>query len=291
MQITSREILHDAARSSKRVYYLPLIAAALLLIALLDRETGDLPFQPLYYVPIILAAIEFGFTGGLVISLFSVLLYHLANPRLLSLADFRQSDMVQIVLFFSVGLVAAKLADDANRLRLLSITDDLTGLHNLRSFESHLERLVSQARQDESVLSVLVIDVDRLKSLNDKYGHLAGADAVRIVGQLIAQNLPNRAVACRYGGDEFVIAVPNCPPGEGVEIAERLRQSVSNAEPFLATLPFPSGTLSISIGAASRLIGKDADPSSTGEELFRSADEGLYRAKEMGRNSVSTAGD
>src|SRR5258705_12325734 len=109
--------------------------------------------------------------------------------------------------------------------------------------------MIMLARRSEFTI---VIDVDRLKSLNDKYGHLAGADAVRIVGQLIAQNLPDRAVACRYGGDEFVIAVPNCPPGEGVEIAERLRHSVSNAQPFLATLPFPSGTLSISIGAASR---------------------------------------
>jgi len=289
MQITSREILHDDARSSKRVYYLAIIAAALFLIALLDRETGDLPFQHLYYLPIILAATEFGFTGGLVTSLISVLLYHLANPRLLSLADFRQSDMVQVVLFFSVGLVAAKLADDANRLRLLSITDDLTGLHNLRSFESHLERLVSQARQDESFVSVLVIDVDLLKSINDKYGHLAGADAVRVVGHLIADYLPARAVACRYGGDEFVVAIPDCSLEEGVKIAELLRISVSNAQPVLAMRPFPAGTLSISIGAASRLINKNADLLWSGEELFRLADEALYQAKETSRNAVSTA--
>jgi diguanylate cyclase (GGDEF)-like protein len=287
MQITSRQILHQGARSSKRVYYLGAITAALLLIALLDRVTGDVPFQHLYYIPIIFAATEFGFSGGLMTSLSSVLLYHIANPRLLSLREIRQGDVVQIVLFISVGLVAAKLADDANRLRVLSITDDLTGLHNLRSFESHLERLVGQAKKDGSVLSLLVLDVDRLKSLNDKYGHLAGADAVRIVGHLIALHLPARAVACRYGGDEFVVAIPDCQPGEGVEIAERLRHSVSNAEPVLATRAFPSGTLSISIGAASRRIGKDADLS-WGEELFRSADEALYRAKEMGRNGVST---
>ena len=90
MQITSREILHHGARSSKRVYYLALIVVALILIALLDRGTGDLPFQHLYYLPIILAATEFGFTGGLITSLSSVLLYHLANPRLLSLQEFHQ---------------------------------------------------------------------------------------------------------------------------------------------------------------------------------------------------------
>jgi len=286
MQITSKAILHHVAGSSKRVYYLALIAAALILIALLDRATGDLPFQHLYYLPIILAATEFGFPGGLMTSMSSVLLYHLANPRLLSLQEFREGDIVQIILFFSVGLVAAKLSDDANRLRLLSITDDLTGLHNLRSFESHLERLVSQAKKNGSVLSVLVLDVDRLKSLNDSYGHLAGADAVRIVGHLIVQHLPARAVPCRYGGDEFVVAIPDCRLEEGVEVAERLRHSVSNAQPVLATRPFPSGTLSVSIGVASRLIGKDADLSWAGEEVFRSADEALYRAKELGRNGV-----
>ena len=118
---------------------------------------------------------------------------------------------------------------------------------------------MSQAKKDGSVLSVLVLDVDRLKSINDNYGHLAGGDAVRTVGQLIAQNLPTRAVACRYGGDEFVVAVPDCRPGEGIEIAERLLHAVSNAQPVLATRAFPAGTLSISIGTASRLIGKDAD--------------------------------
>jgi diguanylate cyclase (GGDEF)-like protein len=289
MQVTSREILHLGARSPKRVYYVAIIAASLILIALVDRGTGEVPFQHLYYIPIILAALEFGYSGGLIASLSSVLLYHLANPRLFSLQGLRQGDIVQIVLFFSVGLVAAKLTDDANRLHLLSVTDDLTGLHNLRSFESHLERLVSQAKKDRSVLSVLVLDVDRLKSINDNYGHLAGADVVRIVGQLIAQHVPARAVACRYGGDEFVVAVPDCRPEEVVEIAERLRQSVSNIQPVLATRPFPSGTLSISIGAASRLIGRDADPTWAGEELFRSADEALYRAKEMGRNGVCTS--
>src|SRR5262245_53699496 len=177
MQVTSRQILHQSVHSSKQLFYLTLIAASLIPIFLLDRATGDKPFQHLYYFPIILAATEAGFAGGLTTSLASVVLYHLANPRLLSLQSFRQGDIVQILLFFSVGIVAAKLTDDANKLRLLSITDDLTGLHNLRSFESHLERLVNQAKRNGSVLSILVLDIDRLKSINDRYGHLIGADA------------------------------------------------------------------------------------------------------------------
>jgi len=289
MQITSRAILHREPGSSRRAQYLALIAAALFLISLLDHATGDVPFQHLYYLPIILAAIEFGFPGGLMVSLASVVLYHLANPRLLHIRELREPDVVQIILFFTIGLVAAKLSDYANRMRLLSITDDLTGLHNLRSFESHLATLVGQAKKNGSVLSVLVLDVDRLKSLNDSYGHLAGADAVRIVGHLMAQRLPERAVACRYGGDEFVVAIPECQMEEAVQIAERLRLTVSSEQPVLATHTFPSGTLTISVGAASRLIGKGADLIEAGEELFSAADKALYRAKEMGRNGVSTS--
>ncbi|HZE72901.1 MAG TPA: diguanylate cyclase [Pyrinomonadaceae bacterium] len=287
MQITSRVILHQGIRSSRRIYYLAFITAWLILIGLLDRATGDVPIQHLYYLPIILAATEFGFAGGLFVSLCSVFLYHLANPRLFQLHEFREGDIVQIILFFTVGLVAAKLTDDANRLRLLSITDDLTGLHNLQSFESHLATLVSQAKKDGSILSVLVLDVDRLKSINDQYGHLAGADAVRIVGQLIARHTPARAVACRYGGDEFVVAIPDCRMEEAVEVAEQLRLSVVNEQVVLATRNFPSGTLSISVGITSRLIPKAAESLAAGEELFKVADDALYRAKAMGRNGIS----
>ena len=288
MRITTSAILHRGPTSSRRAHYLVLITAALILIALLDRTTGDVPFQHLYYLPIILAAKEFGFSGGLLVSSCAVLLYHLANPRLLGLQDFRQGDIVQIILFFTVGLIAAKLVQDANRLRQLSITDDLTGLHNLRSFESRLETLVKNARKDGSVLSILVLDVDRLKSLNDQYGHLAGADAVRTVGHVIANHTPDRAVACRYGGDEFVVAIPDCRKEEAREIAERLRLSVSNEEPVLATRAFPAGTFSISIGTASRFIEKDDAPVEIGEQLFKAADHALYQAKAMGRNGVST---
>ena len=290
MRITSMAILHHPTDSTPRVCFAVLIAVALFLIALLDRATGDAPFQHLFYLPIILGATEFGFLGGLIVSLCSVLLYHLANPGILvHFHESRQADIVQVLLFFVVGLVAAKLATDGERLRLLAITDDLTGLHNLRSFESHLASFVSQARRGGSILSVLVLDVDHLKSLNDSYGHRTGADAVRTVGHLIAQHVPARAVACRFGGDEFVVAIPNCQVAQAVEIAEQLRLSVLEEQPVLATRAFPSGTLSISVGTASRCVGKDADPFEVGEELFHAADQALYRAKEMGRNGVSAS--
>src|SRR4030095_8119464 len=224
MRVTNNTILHQVPDSAHKTYYLALIAGALFVIAPVDHATGDIPFQHLYYLPIIVAATQFEFSGGLTVSMASVVLYHLANFTFTSTHHFSEADVVQSLLFLVVGLVAAKLAHDAKQLRLLSITDDLTGLHNLRSFESHLSNFVSQAKKDRSILSVMVIDVDHLKSLNDRYGHLAGADAVRTVGKLISQHMPIRSVACRYGGDEFVVAIPNCARQQAMKIAENLCQ-------------------------------------------------------------------
>lgn len=285
MRVTSRDILHRANPPAHSGRHLSLLAAALFLIALLDHTTGDLPFQHLYYLPIIFAATRFGRRGGIIVGLASVVLYHLANPRLMHLSP-SEGDIVQIILFFTIGIIAAKLTDDANRMHLLAVTDDLTGLHNLRSFETNLTRLVSQARVNKSPLSLLVLDLDRLKSLNDSMGHLAGAEAVRTVGYLIAGHVPPDAVACRYGGDEFVVALPEHTIAQAVEMAEALRQAVYDAEPTLIGRSFPAGTLSISIGAAGRPGYWPDVVADVGEELFRDADRALYRAKECGRNKV-----
>ena len=116
--------------------------------------------------------------------------------------------MLQIALFVGIGVAAAKLANDRRRLHRLAITDDLTGLHNLRSFEGQLRTLLRNAVVYQLPVALLVLDLDRLKSLNDTHGHLAGAEAVRSIGHLIAGCLPAGGVACRYGGDEFVVGNP-----------------------------------------------------------------------------------
>jgi diguanylate cyclase (GGDEF)-like protein len=138
-----------------------------------------------------------------------------------------------------------------------------------------------------------VLDVDRLKSVNDQYGHLAGAEAVRTVGHIIGQRLPPPAVACRYGGDEFVIALPDCTSAVARRIADDLRQAVHECAPVLAGRAFAAGALSISIGACCVVLGA-ADSSrvwptgdvEAAEVLFRAADSALYRAKAAGRNQV-----
>ena len=167
------------------------VTGAMALIFAMDRVTRLPGVQHLYYVPIVFAAIRFGTRGGVSAAAAAILLYHLANPRELTFR-YEESDLLQIGVFIAVGLVSARLAGDTRRLHSLAMTDDLTGLHNLRSFELELRRMLKAAREGKTPLSLLVLDVDRLKSLNDVHGHLVGAEAVRTVGTVIAANIPPR---------------------------------------------------------------------------------------------------
>lgn len=272
-----------------------LVTAALLLVFGLDWATGSTPVQHLYYLPIILAGVRFGMKGGIVSALSAIVLYHAANPHLLTFR-YGESDFVQIALFLVVGVVTAKLTLDASRLHRLAMTDDLTGLHNLRSFEGRLAAMVCASGEKQTPLALLVLDVDRLKSLNDRYGHLTGAEAVRTVGHIIGHRLPPEAVACRYGGDEFVIAIPRCTSLQARRVADDLCHAVHDCAPMLAGRAFASGTLSISVGGTCasfdrRVRSRARSPydAAASESLFRAADAALYRAKAGGRNQVCVA--
>jgi diguanylate cyclase (GGDEF)-like protein len=292
MSVSTAPQLRLRAWPRRRIWVLLLGAFAL--IFALDRTTAAAPVQHLYYLPITFAALRFGSRGGMASALLAVLLYHLAKPHMLPFHS-GQSDLLQIAAFVAVGLGVGRLAGDARQLHALAMTDDLTGLHNLRSFELTLTAMVRTARRDRAPLSLLVLDVDRLKSLNDVHGHLIGAEAVRTVGRLISTVVSPRAAACRYGGDEFVVALPDSSESQATEVAEHLRRAVNAAAPALAGVDFPSATLSISVGLACRRFEqRDGGPTSdieAGEALFRAADAALYAAKNGGRNRVRTAWD
>jgi len=272
-----------------------MIGGGLLAVFQIDWATGSAPFQHLYYMPVIVAALRFGRRGAWVSALSAVVLYHLANPSLLLLAHER-SDVVQIVGFFGVGAVTAWLKEDARHQEAIAGTDDLTGRHNLRGFEHRLRSAVRDARETGRPLSLLVADLDGLKALNDVHGHLAGAEAVRTVGHTIAAHVPPKAFACRYGGDEFVIALPGQPASVAGDTACAILRAVWTTAPTLAGIAFPPGSLSVSIGVVSWCgdstgLPGEANPDDVlvGEALFRAADAALYQAERAGRGSVSVA--
>jgi diguanylate cyclase (GGDEF)-like protein len=288
--------LRQRAESPGAFLYIAILLS-LALIFWLDRITASAPLQHLYYLPIILASRRIGARAGFAVSIAAIALYHLANPTMI-IAGYKESDIVQVALFIAVGLVTARLSEDARRLHHLAATDDLTGLHNLRSFEARLANLVRASEAAGIPLAMLVLDVDRLKSINDVHGHLAGAEAVRAVGRVLAARLPAEAVACRYGGDEFAVALPSHTADQALVVAGDLRNSVADIAPVLAGISFGRGSLSISIGVACLWrhvrrrpgVAVEASPEASGEALFRAADLALYRAKSEGRNRVSVGG-
>ena len=276
-----------SSRRPQRAWVTLAVVSALWIIFVIDRRTGSAPAQHLYYLPIVAASLGLGRFMGITTSLVAILLYHLANLAHFT-SGYTEADVVQTTLFVVVGIVTAKLSEDAYRLRQLAATDDLTGLHNLRSFEARLRAMVRASRKTGAPLAMFVIDVDRLKSINDAHGHLAGSEAVRLVGHTLGAHLPPEAVACRYGGDEFAVAVSNCGDSCARSLAEELRKSIHALAPVLVGRGFPRGTLSISIGIASLDIGAcdSAIDVAAGEALFAFADDALYAAKRRGRNRV-----
>ena len=164
----------------------------------------------------------------------------------------------------------------------LAITDGLTGLYNRRYLERQLAQLVQAAAEGERPLAVLALDVDFFKSVNDTYGHAAGDRVLQELGARLRSNVRGSDLACRSGGEEFVIVLNEAPLTTAERVGERLRKAIAG-KPFLAA-PGCHLPITVSVGAASLLgAGEGA------EELLKRADLALYRAKRDGRNRVSLA--
>ena len=160
-----------------------------------------------------------------------------------------------------------------------AITDSLTGLYNRRYMQGHLATLVGQSVESGRALSLVILDIDYFKKVNDGHGHAAGDTVLREIAARIRRNTRSSDLTCRHGGEEFVLIMPDTEGARAVQVAERLRQSIE-VEPFKVSA---SATLSMtaSVGIAT-LEGRTDTP----ETLFSRADRALYSAKRGGRNRV-----
>jgi two-component system cell cycle response regulator len=162
----------------------------------------------------------------------------------------------------------------------MAITDQLTGLHNRRYMERHLSNLIGNAGKTGRPLAFLIMDIDYFKSVNDTHGHDIGDEVLREFSARIGANVRGLDLACRYGGEEFVVVMPDTDISFAYMVAERLRRSVETT-PFEISRDPRKLNITISIGIASSEGEKD-----TAEALLHRADQALYRAKRDGRNRV-----
>ena len=157
--------------------------------------------------------------------------------------------------------------------------DSLTGLYNRRYLDETLEREVSRARREGIPLSLVMLDIDHFKRVNDTYGHQVGDQALKMLASILLANIRAEDVACRYGGEEFLILLPNMPLGAAIQRAEVWRSAV---EELSVTMGDFNITFAITLGVAAY-----PEHGKTPDDLTRCADQALYRAKHEGRNQVA----
>jgi diguanylate cyclase (GGDEF)-like protein len=170
-----------------------------------------------------------------------------------------------------------------DRLAELAATDPLTGLANTRSFQERFRHELARAARYPAPLSLLIIDLDGLKRVNDDHGHAAGNDAIRYVADAIREELREIDLGARLGGDEFGVLAPRTSKQSALALAERLRARVESG---IAAASAPGHT-TVSIGVAS--LSPPALEPATVASLMAAADEALYVAKRNGRNRVSVS--
>ncbi|WP_168184758.1 diguanylate cyclase [Oleiagrimonas sp. MCCC 1A03011] len=168
------------------------------------------------------------------------------------------------------------------QLEQLAVQDPLTGLRNRRELEMALQEAVERAEHERKPLSLLWIDIDDFKQINDVHGHLAGDEVLRQVSRMIRDHLRTNDLAARFGGDEIVMVLPGMDAVAATRIAETLQQAMQSMP-----LKLPSGeavgiTLSIGVAAVPEHV-------ATAEQLAEAADRAMYRAKECGRNQICNA--
>ena len=176
----------------------------------------------------------------------------------------------------SMAVANAKLRDE---LRDQSIRDPLTGLYNRRYFMDAIRREISVAARRGGSFGVISFDADRFKAFNDNHGHDAGDMVLRAIGAKLDEVLTAGEIACRYGGEEFTVLVPNAELAQTSTLAERLREAISQAQVRHVAGLLPRVTISAGVA-----VFPDCGRNAT--DLLRQADEALYRAKEAGRNCV-----
>lgn len=174
----------------------------------------------------------------------------------------------------AVAVDHALLKDKADEFEHLSVTDPLTGLSNKLYLDRRLIEEINRSKRHRFPLSLMMIDVDFFKSYNDKFGHVEGDNALKIVGEKLKESLRAVDVAARFGGEEFSILLPQTTIEEAETIAERVRARIENTD-------FPNRKITVSIGIA------DCSPEvNCAKDFINLADKALYEAKEKGRNNV-----
>lgn len=172
------------------------------------------------------------------------------------------------------------LREDFRHVLLRAMEDPLTGLANRKTFDEALRSTVDAANNSEEDLSLIMIDIDHFKQVNDKHGHPIGDMVLQYVGRALSNNIQVGAVAARYGGEEFAIILPEARLQVALALANSFREALAEAAPLEQATNEILAQITVSIGVAQHQHGDSA------QSLIRQTDQALYTAKRDGRNCV-----
>jgi diguanylate cyclase (GGDEF)-like protein len=211
--------------------------------------------------------------------LFTIIGY-LADPPA-DIMDGLTNRTFSIVVILGTALCLNKLSEYERRLLVQSMTDSLTGLLNRRSFMDLSSKEETRARRHGDPFSVLMLDIDHFKKINDTYGHPVGDLAIKALAEVCSNALRPHDILARYGGEEFVLTLPHTPTEGARTVAERIREAVQKIE-----VPSEQGPVkfTVSIGVSTYESGQAFD------QIVERADKALYVSKQSGRNRVTVAG-
>jgi diguanylate cyclase (GGDEF)-like protein len=204
-------------------------------------------------------------------------LLHLSLPHPGRLSEAKQRLAMTVAEQIALSLANLKLQET---LRNQSIRDPLTGLFNRRYMEESLEREMRRAVRGRHPVGIIMLDLDHFKQFNDAFGHDAGDTLLRDVGTVLHRSIRGEDIACRFGGEEFTLIVPEASLADAAQRAEQIRESIRGLS--ISHRRQALGAVTVSLGVA---IYPDHGP--TGDAVIRAADAALYQAKALGRDRVA----